>query len=35
MKLKEWVVIYVAAFLFTVGDWIKGRWKRRITNAGN
>ena len=23
MKLKEWVVIYVAAFLFTVGDWIK------------
>nr|DAJ13647.1 MAG TPA: hypothetical protein [Caudovirales sp. ct8Ze27] len=28
MKLKEWVVIYVAAFWFTVGDWIKGRWKR-------
>lgn len=28
MKLKEWVVIYVAAFLFTVGDWIKGRCKK-------
>lgn len=28
MKLKEWVVIYVAVFLFTVGDWIKGRWKK-------
>lgn len=28
MKLKEWVVIYVTAFLFTVGDWIKGRWKK-------
>jgi len=28
MKLKEWVVIYVAAFLFTVGDWIKGLWKK-------
>lgn len=28
MKLKEWVVIYVAAFLFTVGDWIKGCWKK-------
>lgn len=28
MKLKEWVVIYVAAFLFTVGDWIKGRLKK-------
>ena len=27
MKLKEWVVIYVAAFLFTVGAWIMGRWK--------
>lgn len=28
MKLKEWVVIYVAVFLFTVGDWIKERWKK-------
>ena len=28
MKLKEWVVIYVAVLLFTVGDWIKGRWKK-------
>lgn len=28
MKLKEWVVIYVAAFLFTVVDWINGRWKK-------
>lgn len=28
MKLKEWVVIYVAAFLFTVGDWIKGSWEK-------
>lgn len=25
MKLKEWVVIYVAVFL---GDWLKGRWKK-------
>lgn len=28
MKLKEWVVICVAAFLFTVGGWIKGRGKK-------
>lgn len=35
MKLKEWVVIYVAVFLFTVGDWIRDVGKRRITNAGN
>lgn len=26
MKLRELIVIYLAALGFTVGDWIKSHW---------
>lgn len=26
--IVELVVIYLAALGFTIGDWIKGRWKK-------